>query len=162
MLTQVHARELADGARTPGPEAQGATFPVTQSRPTRFRRVTNPGKDRTRREEYAASSLEVHRLVHVRVLVIGGRKEGLLDRPRARPAEKVQIRPGLVVGARAAGPAEGLAANDGTGRLVVDVEVAGGKAKRMVCLVDALRAVANTDPVSAYALVLSISSRTPG
>ena len=39
------ARELADGARTPGPEAQGATFPVTQSRPTRFRRVTNPGKE---------------------------------------------------------------------------------------------------------------------
>src|SRR6266567_5199344 len=41
-------------------------------------------------------------------------------------------RAGFVVGAGGAGSAEGLLADDGAGRLVVDVEVAGGVLERRV------------------------------
>ena len=67
---------------------------------------------------------------HERIAVVGRRHERLLDRARADPAQQVQLRAGLVVGARPAGAAERLLADDRAGRLVVDVEVAGGVAQR--------------------------------
>ena len=60
----------------------------------------------------------------VRVAVVGRRHEGLLDRAGRRPAQQVLRGAGLVVGARGTGAAERLLPDDGTGRLVVDVEVA--------------------------------------
>src|SRR5690606_12765894 len=57
----------------------------------------------------------------------GRRNEGLLDRPRAGPARQVLGGAGLVVGAGGAAAAEGLLPDDRAGRLVVDVEVAGGE-----------------------------------
>ena len=67
---------------------------------------------------------------HERILVVARRHERLLDRPRADPAHQVQLRTGLVVRARRARAAERLLADDRAGRLVVDVEVAGGVAQR--------------------------------
>ena len=58
--------------------------------------------------------------------MIGRRDERLLDRPGRGPAQQVQRRTGLVVGARCAGAAERLLADDGPGGFVVDVEVPGG------------------------------------
>ena len=66
---------------------------------------------------------------HVRVAVVRRRDERLLDRARRRPAQQVLRGAGLVVGARGAAAAERLLADDGAGRLVVDVEVAGGEAQ---------------------------------
>src|SRR5690606_3585003 len=66
---------------------------------------------------------------HVGVAVVGGRDEGLLDRPGGRPAEQVEFGAGLVVGAGGAGAAEGVLAGDGAGGFVVEVEVAGGVAE---------------------------------
>src|SRR4029450_6247540 len=56
---------------------------------------------------------------------IVGRAERFLDRARVYPANEVELRPGLVIGARRARPAERLLADDRTRRLVVDVVVAG-------------------------------------
>src|SRR5690606_25248869 len=64
-------------------------------------------------------------LLHVRVAVVGRRRERLLDRPGADPAEQVVVEAGLVVRAARTGAAERLLRDDGAGRLVVDVEVAG-------------------------------------
>ena len=66
---------------------------------------------------------------HVRVGVVGGRDERLLDRPGRRPAQQVQRRTCLVVGARRARAAERLLSDDRAGGLVVDVEVARGEAQ---------------------------------
>ena len=71
---------------------------------------------------------------HVRVVVVGGRDERLLDRPGRRPPQQVQRRTGLVVGARRAGTAERLLADDGAGGLVVDVEVARREAQPVLGL----------------------------
>src|SRR6266852_2017534 len=62
---------------------------------------------------------------HEGVAVIGGRRVRLLDHARADPADQVEERAGLVVGARRARAAERLQAYDSACRLVVDVEVAG-------------------------------------
>src|SRR5512133_2531056 len=59
----------------------------------------------------------------VRIGVVYGRVEGLLDRPGAGPALDVEHRAGLVVGARGTAAAEGLAGDDRAGGPVVDVEV---------------------------------------
>src|SRR3989441_9541409 len=68
---------------------------------------------------------------HERVAKIGRRDERLLDRPRAHPAEQVHEAPRLVVRPRRARAAEGLLANDGARRLIVDVEVAGRVGQRL-------------------------------
>src|SRR5215472_15189141 len=60
---------------------------------------------------------------HVRVLMVDGRNEGLLDRAGVDPADQVEDRPGLVVRAASPGTPEGLLPDNGSGRLVVDVEV---------------------------------------
>ena len=69
-------------------------------------------------------------LRHERILVIARRRERLLERARVDPADEVQLRAGLVVGAGSARAAERLLADDRTGRLVVDVEVARGVPQR--------------------------------
>ena len=61
---------------------------------------------------------------------VGG-DECLLDDARRHPADQVVPRAGLVVGAAGPRAAEGLLPDHGTGRLVVDVEVAGGEAQRL-------------------------------
>src|SRR5215471_15655317 len=65
-------------------------------------------------------------LAHVWITVVGRRHERLLDRTGGDPADEVEHRAGLVVGAARPGAAERLLADDRAGRLVVDVEVAGG------------------------------------
>src|SRR5437879_9756041 len=69
--------------------------------------------------------------LHERVAKIGRRDERLLDRPRAHPTEEVHEAPRLVVRPRRARAAKGLLANDGTRRLIVDVEVAGRVGQRL-------------------------------
>src|ERR1700679_3848414 len=68
---------------------------------------------------------------HVRVPVVGRRDEQLLDVAGADPADQVEDRAGLVVGAAGPGTAEGLLPDDRPGRLVVDVEIAGAEAQRV-------------------------------
>src|ERR1700749_1374273 len=68
---------------------------------------------------------------HVGVAVVGGRGEELLEGAGAGPAGQVEERARLVVGAPGRGAAEGLLADDGAGGLVVDVEVARGKAEHL-------------------------------
>src|SRR5690625_2667942 len=78
---------------------------------------------------------------------VGGRRrgdEGLLHRTRAGPTRQVLRRTGLVVGAGGPGTAEGLLTDDGTGGPVVDVEVAGREAQRLLGLGHGL-AVAGDD-----------------
>ena len=85
---------------------------------------SNDSRGRTRTGWVRGSAL-------VRVGGDGRRDEGLLDRARADPAQQVVDRAGLVVGARGPPAAEGLLADDRAGRLVVDVEVAGGEPQRL-------------------------------
>lgn len=61
---------------------------------------------------------------HMRIAVSGGRDERLLERTRRHPAQQVQRRARLVVGAREPTTAERLLSDDRAGGLVVDVEVA--------------------------------------
>ena len=68
---------------------------------------------------------------HVGVAVVGRGDEGLLDRAGRGPAHQVGRGAGLVVGAGRPRPAERLLADDRAGRLVVDVEVAGGEPQRV-------------------------------
>src|SRR3954470_12700466 len=69
---------------------------------------------------------------HEGIAVVGRRVEGLLDRARAHPADQVPQRAGLVVRPRGARAAERLLADDGAGRLVVDVEIARRVAQLLV------------------------------
>src|SRR4029077_2299093 len=62
---------------------------------------------------------------HERIAIVARRDERLLDRPRRDPADQVPHRAGLVVRPGGACASEGLLADDGARRLVVDVEVAG-------------------------------------
>src|SRR6266540_4049252 len=64
--------------------------------------------------------------LQVGVAVVACRLFGPLDRAWAGEADEVPDRAGFVVGAGGSGSAEGLLADGGAGRLVVDVEVAGG------------------------------------
>src|ERR1700744_1459402 len=61
---------------------------------------------------------------HVGVAVVGGRGEQLLDGAGADPADQVEERARLVVGAAGPGAAQPLLAGGRGGGLVVDVEVA--------------------------------------
>src|ERR1700674_4660781 len=81
-------------------------------------------------------SLTLGGLVHERVAVSLGRVVGLLDRAGAGPADQVQEAARLVVRPRGAAAAERLEADDGAGRLVVDVEVAGGVYEPLARLLD--------------------------
>src|SRR6266851_4380710 len=69
--------------------------------------------------------------IHEGIPVIGRRHVRLLDDSRARPADQVEERAGLVVGARRSRAAERLLPDHRAGRLVVDVEVAGGIDQRL-------------------------------
>src|SRR5439155_16801317 len=69
--------------------------------------------------------------IHIGIPVIGWRCVRLFDDPRACPADQVQERARLVVGARCTRAAERLLPHDRAGRLVVDVEVAGGVDQRV-------------------------------
>ena len=101
-----------------------------------------------------------------RVAVVRRRHERLLDRARRRPADEVPHRAGLVVRARGARAAERLLPDDRTGRLVVDVEVAGRVAQALPRRSTA-RAVAREDragervraPASIMSSVSSYASR---
>src|ERR1700756_3300135 len=61
---------------------------------------------------------------HMWVTVVGGRDERLLDRPGGDPADQVEHRARLVVGAAGPRAAKRLLADHRAGWLVVDVEVA--------------------------------------
>ena len=87
------------------------------------------------------------RSLHERIAVVGCGHEGLLDRARRDPALQVQYRAGLVIGPAAAGPAERLLPNHGTGRLVVDVEVACRESQHVQSLDDG-RAILGDDGTS--------------
>src|SRR5450755_3425293 len=65
------------------------------------------------------------------ISVIDRRYEQLLDSPGINPADEIEDRARLVVGAAGPRAAEGLLADDRSGRLVVDVEVAGGETERL-------------------------------
>src|SRR5262245_23513416 len=67
----------------------------------------------------------------MRVAVVRRRDERFLDRTRTPPAQQVQRRAGLVVRARRTRAPERLLTHDRPGRLVVDVEVAGGEAQHV-------------------------------
>ena len=71
---------------------------------------------------------------------------------------QVQHRAGLVVGARGAGAAEGLLADDRAGGLVVDVEVARGEAQRPDRRSTAARSVAKIDAGQRVRATASIGS----
>ena len=66
------------------------------------------------------------------VFVVVGGVEGLLDGLGRSPTDEVEVGTGLVVGAAGAGTAEGLLANDSSGGLVVEVDVAGGILQQVV------------------------------
>jgi len=74
--------------------------------------------------------------VHKRVVIAPRWHERLLDAARADPAQQVEDRAGLVVGAGGAGTAKRLLADDGAGGFVVDVEVACGVAQALEALLD--------------------------
>src|SRR2546421_8085202 len=73
------------------------------------------------------------------VAIVLGRYERLLDRARADPADQVPHRARLVVRAGRACAAERLLADDGSRRLVVDVEVAGRVAEAVTRRLDRLQ-----------------------
>src|SRR4051812_43934530 len=67
----------------------------------------------------------------MRITVVRWRDERLLDRPSGDPADQVEHRACLVVGAACPGAAERLLADYRPGGLVVDVEVASAVAQRL-------------------------------
>src|SRR5262249_11488692 len=71
---------------------------------------------------------------HEWVAVVARGNERLIDGTRAVPADQVPHRAGLVVRPGGARAAERLLADDGARRLVVDVEVAGRVAERLLGL----------------------------
>src|SRR5206468_10540248 len=70
---------------------------------------------------------------HKRIAIIPGRRKSLFDIPRADPANEIELRARLVIGARGTSPAERLLANHRARRLVVDVEIPGSVAQRQRC-----------------------------
>src|SRR5215813_3925201 len=68
---------------------------------------------------------------HVRVSMVNGRYERLLNRAGVDPADQVEDGSCLVVGAACPGPAERLLPDDSSGGLVVDIEVAGREPQRL-------------------------------
>jgi hypothetical protein len=101
----------------------GLASPAVRRTPTDSEVVERSAKKPERRT--AASGF-----LHERIAIIRRRVEVLLDRPRADPADQIELRPRLVVGARRTRAAERLLADDRAGRLVVDVEVPCGVAER--------------------------------
>src|SRR5260370_22866859 len=68
---------------------------------------------------------------HVRVAVVRWRDEDLLDGPGVDPADQVEDRARLVIGAAGPGAPERLLADDRPGRLVVDVKIARREPQRV-------------------------------
>ena len=96
--------------------------PPPRARHRRRDAVFQPAAERPRRRPHSSS--------HERVAVVARRTEVLLHGPGADPAHQIQLRAGLVVGARGPRAAERLLTDHRAGRLVVDVEVAGGITQR--------------------------------
>ena len=135
---------LGQGARHRAPRRRGVARPLSSApvlpraaphhdpehheRPEREQRASAPARAGAAPPCARASRPSAH----VRVAVVLRRHEGLLDRARRGPAQQVDRGAGLVVGAGRAAAAEGLLPDDGAGRLVVDVEVAGREAQRLV------------------------------
>ena len=65
----------------------------------------------------------------MRIAKIRRRHKGLLDGSRRHPAHKIEHAARLVIGATGTPATERLLTHHGSGRLVVDVKVAGGKAQ---------------------------------
>src|SRR5688572_7140301 len=63
-------------------------------------------------------------LGHIVVAPVARRRERFLDGSRTYPSQQIHLRARFVVGARSPGSAKRLLADDGPGRLVVDIEVA--------------------------------------
>ena len=70
------------------------------------------------------------------ITMICRRHERLFDHSRRYPTQEVPDRSGLIIRPRRTSAAEGLLAYDRTGWLVIDVEISGGKPKRMRRLED--------------------------
>ena len=94
----------------------------------------------------------------VRVPDASGRDEGLLNRARRDPAVEVEQAARLVVGPRAARPAERLLPRRRARWLAFDVRVARGEAQRPQASSTKPRSLAKIAPVSAYGVVVSQSS----
>src|ERR1700704_6686623 len=102
-----------------------STWPLI-ARPTRSTTALGRperGERNQRQDGYQAAAVRLLR-VHVWVAMVRGRGVRPLDRARAGPADQVEDRARLVVGARCPRTAERLESHHGTGRLVIDVEVA--------------------------------------
>src|SRR5262249_21165479 len=69
-------------------------------------------------------------LGHKRVTIIGWRHEVFLDCSRADQAKQIHHRACLIIGSAGARSAKRLLSNDSTCGFIVDVEIAGCKAKR--------------------------------
>src|SRR5678815_5149586 len=82
--------------------------------------------------DYCLASL----LRHERILIVRRRRKRLFDRPRAHPANEIQLRPGLVVRPARSRATERLLAYHRARRLVVDVEVSGRVSEGEVGLLD--------------------------
>src|SRR3954452_5598895 len=130
LLAQIRTRQAAHAAclAAARPNASrrsvSTAIPLTPSAPSATARPLS-----TREAAPAVARHRRHRSAdrpsaHVRVAVVGRGGERLLDRAGRGPAKQVLRRARLVVGARAPPAAERLLADDGAGRLVVDVEVA--------------------------------------
>jgi hypothetical protein len=63
---------------------------------------------------------------HKRVGKIHGRYESFLDCPGRNPAHKIGLGAGLIIGTGCSTAAEGLLADNGACRFVVDIEITGG------------------------------------
>src|SRR5688500_15319092 len=132
---RVIARSLARWQRTASASGWGSTAvrlsrkTSIASRTARTPSIYDPGK-----RLLLGPAGTIRR--HERIPVVLRRNERLLDRPRADPADEVPHRAGLVVRARRARAAEGLLADDGARRLVVDVEVPGGVPELRVRFLD--------------------------
>src|SRR5512146_1594328 len=83
---------------------------------------------------FARVDCSISLLCHERILVVQRRRERLLDRPRAHPPYQIQLGASLVVRSRPTRAAERLLADDGTGGLVVHIEVPGRIAQCHRCL----------------------------
>src|SRR5689334_18184547 len=128
--------------------ASGIVSPATK-RSTTLRVIGSRSAVRRRRVERAAARMagratrwnvdsKAPRVLamsglHVGVGVVGGRNEGLLDGAGRGPAQQVQRRTRLVVGARGPGATERLLADHRARGLVVDVEIACRVAQAVLC-----------------------------
>src|SRR5262249_36283769 len=110
--------------------AHGAAASMSKNTAPVSRTVRSKSESVSELTSSALARRALSRFAEERVAPVARRHERLLDRARADPAQQIEDRARLVVGARRARAAKRLLADDGAGRLVVDVEVAGGEAQR--------------------------------